>query len=58
MLDEEKITRTIAIDRTRKINFAIEISESSEQVGTPTQTDIPVEERLSLGRPRKIEIDE
>ncbi len=58
VLDEEKITRTIAIDRTRKINFAIETSGSSENEETPKQTDIPDEERLSLGRPRKIETDE
>ncbi len=58
VLDEEKITRTIAIDRTRKINFAIEISDSSEKTRTPTKTDIPDEERLSLGRTRKIEDDE
>jgi prepilin-type N-terminal cleavage/methylation domain-containing protein len=58
VLDEEKITRTIAIDRTRKINFAIETTESSENVETPAQTEIPNEGRLSLGRPRKIEDDE
>ncbi|MBN2180438.1 MAG: prepilin-type N-terminal cleavage/methylation domain-containing protein [Sedimentisphaerales bacterium] len=30
VLEEEKITRTIAIDRTRKINFVMEIIEPSE----------------------------
>jgi len=58
VLDEEKITRTIAIDRTRKINFAIETTESSENVATPAQTNLPDEERLSLGRPEKIKTDE
>jgi hypothetical protein len=58
VLDEEKITRTIAIDRTRKINFAIETTESSENVETQPHIDIPKEERLSLGKPRKIETDE
>lgn len=32
--DEEKITRTIAIDRTRKINFAMEMLEPSEDEKT------------------------
>jgi prepilin-type N-terminal cleavage/methylation domain-containing protein len=58
VLDEEKIKRTIAIDRTRKINFKIEPSVSSEKTKTPEQTDIPNEGKLSLGRTRKIEDDE
>lgn len=53
VLDEEKITRTIAIDRTRKISFAIEAQDSPGDSETPNQADVPNEDNLSLGTPRK-----
>jgi Tfp pilus assembly protein PilV len=36
--DMKKDTRTIAIDRTRKIRFALEITDSPEDVNTPKPT--------------------
>lgn len=57
VMDEEKITRTIAIDRTRKIKFAIETQDSSGDAETPKQTDVPDQNNLSLGTPRKARAD-
>ncbi len=45
--DEEKITRTIAIDRTRKIRFNLSISENSEPGNVEEEqegTDLPSDE--------------
>lgn len=57
VLDEEKITRTIAIDRTRKIRFTIGMTGSSEDAKTPAQAETPDEESLPPSSPRKIEKD-
>lgn len=48
--DEEKITRTIAIDRTRKIRFDISKNENSdnEQVQEQENTNLPGEEKQPL----------
>jgi len=57
VLDEEKTTRTIAIDRTRKINFALETQGASGDAETPVQTDVTEKDDLSLGSPRRIRAD-
>jgi len=57
VLDEEKTTRTIAIDRTRKINFALETKGSPGDTETPAQTDTTDKDNLSLGSPKKIDSD-
>ena len=50
VLETEKDTRTIAIDRTRKIQFALEMTESPEDANTPkpADTDTVGEEKSSL----------
>ena len=53
VLDEEKITRTIAIDRTRKIKFTIEAAESSEDEKDPAQEKLP-DDKSSQSRNPKI----
>lgn len=55
VLEEEKITRTIAIDRTRKIRFAIETAESSEDANTPIQVETTEEKSTLRDRPKIIE---
>jgi len=52
VLDMEKNTRTIAIDRTRKIRFALETTKSPEDANIPKQTDKSDEEKSPL-RSRK-----
>jgi hypothetical protein len=51
--DTEKDTRTIAIDRTRKIRFALETSTSPEDANTPTRTDT-TDEKISPLRDRTL----
>jgi hypothetical protein len=46
--DAEKDTRTIAIDRTRKIQFALEIEKSPEDTNTPKPADINGEKKSPL----------
>ena len=46
--DAEKNTRTIAIDRTRKIRFALETTKSAEDANTPKPTDTTDEKKASL----------
>jgi len=50
--DEEKITQTIAIDRTRKIRFAIKKKEYDEEEGM-TRVEVPDGGTLQLGGPKK-----
>jgi prepilin-type N-terminal cleavage/methylation domain-containing protein len=50
--DEEKITRTIAIDRTRKINFEIESKEYSQDEEEGLES-VPDDETPPLEGPRK-----
>jgi prepilin-type N-terminal cleavage/methylation domain-containing protein len=56
VLDEEKIARTIAIDRTKKIKFEIvekEYSEDEEEKAT--DVDLPDAEKFPLGDLKKTE---
>jgi hypothetical protein len=56
VLDEEKITRTIAIDRTKKIKFEIvekEYFEGEEEEAT--DVNLPDAEKLPSGEPEKTE---
>jgi len=55
VLDEEKITRTIAIDRTRKIKFEIAEQEYPEDQEEITRVDLPDGERLPSDSPKKAE---
>lgn len=48
--DMEKDIRTIAIDRTRKIQFALEITDSPEDANTPKRTDTLNEEKLPASK--------
>ena len=55
--DAEKDTRTIAIDRTRKIRFALETEQSTEDANTPKQADTAGEKK-SPSRDRLTSITE
>ena len=46
--DTEKNTRTIAIDRTRKIRFALETAKSPEDANSPKPADTTGEEKSPL----------
>jgi len=50
--DEEKITRTIAIDRTRKIKFEIVSETNNEDEEDPTSVSLPDGQRLPPGSPK------
>ena len=52
VLDEEKITRTIAIDRTRKIRFVIETADFPEDANTPTQAETTEEKSAPRDMPK------
>jgi len=51
--DREKITRTIAIDRTRKISFTIARKEYQEDEEEATDASLPDDETLPLRGPEK-----
>ena len=53
--DEEKITRTIAIDRTRKINFTIAPKEYDEEGEQPTSEPLPDDKKPPLDEPKRTE---
>jgi hypothetical protein len=53
--DEEKITRTIAIDRTRKIRFDISAGKNGSNEEGQGDVNLPIDEKLSSGSPKKTE---
>lgn len=55
VLDEEKFTRTIAIDRTRKIRFDASTSEYGNDEEGQENMYLPSEEKLPSESPRKTE---
>lgn len=57
VLDEEKITRTIAVDRTRKIRFNIAEGKSSKDEGgkEAKDTDLSGDKNAPLDSPEKVE---
>lgn len=55
VLDEEKFTRTIAIDRTRKIRFDASTSEFGNDEEGQENMYLPSEEKLPSESPRKTE---
>ena len=55
VLDEEKLTRTIAIDRTRKIRFDISTSESGNDEEEQENVNLPGNEEPPSESPKKTE---
>jgi prepilin-type N-terminal cleavage/methylation domain-containing protein len=55
VLDEQKITRTIALDRSRKIKFEIAISPDANSPGTPADANSPAAESMLPSTPGKAE---
>jgi len=55
VLDEEKLTRTIAIDRTRKIRFDTSTSENSNDEEGQEDMDLPSDEKPPSESPKKTE---
>jgi prepilin-type N-terminal cleavage/methylation domain-containing protein len=53
--DEEKITRTIAIDRTRKIRFDTSTNESGNEGEEREQMNLPSDEKPQSESPKKAE---
>jgi hypothetical protein len=55
VLDEEKITRTIAIDRTRKIRFDTSTTEDGNDEEGQENMDLPGDEKPLSEKPGKTE---
>lgn len=55
VLDEQKTTRTIALDRSRKITFEIAISPDANSPGTPADANSPAGQSTLPTNPQKAE---
>jgi len=58
VFEEDKITRTIAIDRTRKIKFAVEDSGAAQSQTETKDANSPAGENMPSSEPKKTEKSE